>query len=102
MTRMTEPAPLPKEPSEVAQTLQGVRDELRAERAEEPAGMTGASELPRASSVKLSEPAAMVLDELMTATGVASEDLRSRLIASVDERLAARRRRVGLLEPLLK
>lgn len=99
---MTKPYPKPTEPSEVAQTLQFVRNELQVESDEMSVEVAVAMELPRPDTINLSEPAAVAVDELMTGTGMASEGFRARLIASVDRRLAARRRRAGLLEPLLK
>ena len=99
---MTESDPLLAEPSEVAQTLEAVRQDLQAESGEELADVSVVEGLPRPGVIRLSEAVATVVDELMTATTVGSEDFRSRLISSLDQRLAVRRRRSGLLEPLLK
>lgn len=93
---MTESSP---DSSEVEQLIDALREQLLAEDGEEAAEV---ARIGQVRDVMLSEPATLVVDELMTGTMDIADDLRSRLISKVDRRLAQRRRRAGRLEPLLK
>jgi|GEM_PF-3690034 len=58
--------------------------------------------LPSPSRVELGAEASQIVDELLLETHDVSDELRTRVLAGVDQLMAERRQRKGLLEPLLK